>query len=113
MADMLGAVGGWRLLDCCSVIGGSTPACLSFSQHAYQHRPKGPALLAVDQELGEGAGGRVPPVRANPLGAVEGRVHQDAQQPGARAPGVETARGRRPRSSGRLRVSVAIRAVTT
>jgi hypothetical protein len=89
MADMLGAVGGRRF---------SIPArlstvqplhvwlrayLLSFSQQADQHRPKGPALLAVDQELGEGAGGPVPPVRANPLGAVEGRVHQDAEQPGA------------------------------
>jgi hypothetical protein len=61
---------------------GRLPA-IGFSEHANEHRPKGPVLLAVDQELGEGAGGGVPPVRANPLGAVEGRVHQDAEQPGA------------------------------
>jgi hypothetical protein len=28
---------------------------LGLSQHADQHRPKGPVLLAVDQQLGEGA----------------------------------------------------------
>jgi hypothetical protein len=31
---------------------------LGFHQHADEHRPKRPILLAVDQQLGEGAGSR-------------------------------------------------------
>jgi hypothetical protein len=30
-------------------------ASLSFSEHSHQHRPEYPVLLAVDQQLGEGA----------------------------------------------------------
>jgi hypothetical protein len=34
---------------------------LGFSQHADQHRPQRPVLLAVDQQFGEGAALRVAP----------------------------------------------------
>jgi hypothetical protein len=40
-------------------------------------------LLAVDQQLGEGAGLRVPPIGANRVGAVEVGKHEDAEQLGA------------------------------
>jgi hypothetical protein len=44
---------------------------LGLSQHPDQHRPERPVLLTVDQELGEGAGLRVPPVAADRVGAFE------------------------------------------
>jgi hypothetical protein len=47
------------------------------------HRPKDPVLLAVDQEFGEGACLRVPPIGADPVGAVEVGEHQDVEQLGA------------------------------
>jgi hypothetical protein len=40
-------------------------------QHPDQDRPERPILLAVDQELGEGARLRVPPIGADRVGAVE------------------------------------------
>jgi hypothetical protein len=39
--------------------------------HADEHRPKGPVLLAVDQQFGEGATLRVAPELADPVGALE------------------------------------------
>jgi hypothetical protein len=37
-------------------------------QHPHDHRPECPVLLAIDQELGEGAALRVGPEFADPLG---------------------------------------------
>jgi hypothetical protein len=56
---------------------------IALSQHPHQHRPKGPVLLAVDQELGEGAALRVASVLADPVGSFEVREHQDVEQLGA------------------------------
>jgi hypothetical protein len=62
------------------------------SQHPDQHRSECPVLLAVDQELGEGAGLGVAPELADPVGSLEVREHQDVEEFGAgsRAEGVET-----------------------
>ena len=67
------------------------PASARFPQHPNGHRPKRPVLLAVDQELGEGAALRVTPELADPVGAVEVGEHQDVEQVGAwsRTEGVE------------------------
>ena len=40
-------------------------------QHPDKHRPQRPVLLAVDQELGEGAALRVAPELSDPVGALE------------------------------------------
>jgi hypothetical protein len=53
------------------------------TQHADQYRPKGPILLAVDRELGEGPRLGVPPVRADCVGPVEVRQREDVEQLGA------------------------------
>jgi hypothetical protein len=60
-------------------------------QHPHQHRPQRPVLLAVDQQLGEGAALRVAPELADPVGAVEVGEHENVEQLGAgsRAEGVE------------------------
>jgi hypothetical protein len=50
---------------------------------SHEHRPERPVLLAVDQQLGEGAGGGVPPVGADRIDPVEVREHEDVQQFGA------------------------------
>ena len=65
---------------------------VGLSQHPDQHRSKGPILLAVDQELGEGAALRVAPELADPVGAVEVGEAEDVGQLGAasRPEGVET-----------------------
>ena len=39
------------------------------TQHPDEHRPKGPVLLAVDQQLGEGRDSRVAPELSDPVGA--------------------------------------------
>ena len=52
-------------------------------EHPDQHRPEGPILLAVDQQVGEGATLRVAPELADPVGAVEVGEHQDVEQLGA------------------------------
>jgi hypothetical protein len=44
---------------------------LGLPQHADEHRPERPVLLAVDQEFPRGAGLRVAPELADALGAVE------------------------------------------
>ena len=44
---------------------------LGLPQHPDEHRPQRPILLAVDQQLGEGARLRVPPELADPVGSVE------------------------------------------
>ena len=43
----------------------------AFPQHPDEHRPQRPILLAVDQELGEGASLRVSPELTDPVGALE------------------------------------------
>jgi hypothetical protein len=52
-------------------------------QHADQHLPEDSILLAVDQELGEGATLRVAPELADPVGPLEVGQHQDVEQFGA------------------------------
>jgi hypothetical protein len=47
-------------------------------QHPDQHRPKDPVLLAVDQQLGEGACLGVSPELSDPVGSLEVREHEDA-----------------------------------
>ena len=49
-----------------------------------QHRPQRPILLAVDQELGEGATLRVAPELTDPVGSLEVGEHEDVEQLGAR-----------------------------
>jgi hypothetical protein len=56
---------------------------LGLPQHADQHRPEAPILLAVDQELGERPRLRVPPELAEAVGALEVGEHQDVEQLGA------------------------------
>ena len=64
---------------------------VSLPQHPDEHRPQHPILLAVDQQLGEGAALRVAPELADPVGSLEVGEHQDVEQLGAGEPG----RGRR------------------
>jgi hypothetical protein len=51
--------------------------------HPDEHRPKGPVLLAVDQELGEGPRRGIPPLGADGVGPVEIRQHEYVEQLGA------------------------------
>jgi hypothetical protein len=55
-------------------------------QHSDQHRPERPILLAVDQQLGEGAALRVAPELADPVGSLEVREHEDVEKLGAGEP---------------------------
>jgi hypothetical protein len=41
---------------------------LALPQHADQHRPDRPILLALDQQLGEGAAFRIAPELSDPVG---------------------------------------------
>jgi hypothetical protein len=54
-------------------------------QHADQLRPERPVLLAVDEELGEGAALPVAPELSDPVGPVEVGEHEDVEQLGARS----------------------------
>jgi hypothetical protein len=54
---------------------------LRLPQHANQHRPERPVLLAVDQELGEGPALRVAPELSYPVGSLEVGEHEDVEQP--------------------------------
>ena len=56
---------------------------LGLPQHPDEHRPERPVLLAVDQELGEGAALRIAPELADPVGPLEVGEHQDVEQLGA------------------------------
>ena len=57
-------------------------------------------LLAVDQQLGEGAALRVAPELADPVGSLEVGKHEDVEQFGAGAgPRVQALRSRSRRSS--------------
>jgi hypothetical protein len=69
----------------------TTPLPVSLPEHADEHRPERPVLLAVDQELGEGAALRVAPELADPVGPLEVGEHQDVEQLGAgsRPEGIE------------------------
>jgi hypothetical protein len=54
---------------------GRGSAC--FSQHHYQHWPERPVLLAIDQELGEGAALLVAQELSDPVRLLEVGGHQD------------------------------------
>ena len=58
-------------------------SAICLPQHVDEHGPKGPILLAVDQELGEGAAPRIAPELADPLGPLEVGEHEDVEQLGA------------------------------
>ena len=58
-------------------------SAIRLPQHPDQHRSKRPVLLAVDQQLGEGATLRVAPELSDPVGAVEVGQHEDVEQFGA------------------------------
>ena len=59
------------------------PLAVCLPQHPDEHRPQRPVLLAVDQQLGEGAALRVAPELADPVGPLEVGEHQDVEQFGA------------------------------
>ena len=54
--------------------------CLGLPHHAHEQTP---VLLAVDQQLGEGAALRVAPELADPVGTLKVGEHQDVEQLGA------------------------------
>jgi hypothetical protein len=54
---------------------------VSLHKHPDEHRPKGPVLLAVDQEFGEGATLRVAPELTDPVGSLEVGEHEDVEKP--------------------------------
>ena len=56
---------------------------LGFPQHADEHRPERPILLAVDEELGEGAALWIAPELSDPVGPVEVGEHEDVEELGA------------------------------
>jgi hypothetical protein len=60
-------------------------------QHPDEYRPERPVLLAIDQQLGEGAGRWVPPIGADRVSPIEVGKHEDAEElgPGSGAEGVE------------------------
>ena len=51
----------------------SVPAT-SLTQHPDEHRPKGPVLLAVDQQLGEGAASRIRDMQTTPRTKPHGEI---------------------------------------
>ena len=73
----------WR--DCASVIptksndGAAVCDLAMFPQHADKHSAEHPILLAVDQELGEGATLRVAPELSYPVGPLEVGEHEDME----------------------------------
>jgi hypothetical protein len=56
---------------------------IALPKHADEHRPKGPVLLAVDQQLGEAPRLRVPLELADPIGTLEVGESQDVEEFGA------------------------------
>jgi hypothetical protein len=56
---------------------------LHLSKHADEHGPEDSVLLAVDQQLGDGAAFRIAPELADPLCTPEVGKHQDVEQLGA------------------------------
>jgi hypothetical protein len=63
----------------------SIPSEVGVPQHPDEHRSEDPVLLAVDQELGEGAALRVGPEPADPVGSLEVRKREDVEKFGAGA----------------------------
>ena len=59
---------------------------LILAQHADQHRPKRPILLAIDQQFAERPRLRVPPVGLDRDDPLEVGEHQDGEQFGAGSP---------------------------
>jgi hypothetical protein len=59
------------------------PLAARLPQHSDQHRSQHPILLAVDQQLGEGAGLGGPQELSDPLCPIEVRQRQDVEQLGA------------------------------
>ena len=53
------------------------------AEHADEHRPQRPVLLAVDKQLGEGAALRIGPELSDPVGSLEVGEHEDVEQFGA------------------------------
>ena len=72
---------------------------LALPQHAGEHRPQRPVLLAVDQQLGEGAALQVALELSDPVGPLEVGEHQDVKElgSGSGTEGVETVSERRDR----------------
>jgi hypothetical protein len=63
--------------------GGERPSVMRQAPAASDvYRPKRPVLLAVDQQLGEGATIRVAPELSDPVSPVEVGQHQDVEQLG-------------------------------
>jgi hypothetical protein len=60
-----------------ALLGGLAP---DFSQHADQHRSKNSILLAVDEQLGEGAALWVAPELADPVDPVEVGEPEDVEE---------------------------------
>jgi len=56
---------------------------LHVPQHPNEHRPERPVLLAIDQQLGEGAALRVAPELSDPVGSLEVGKHEDVEEFGA------------------------------
>jgi hypothetical protein len=71
------------------------------TQHPDEHGPERPVLLAVDQQLGEGATLRVAPELSDPVGSLEVRESQDVEEfsAGSWPKGVQELRRRRSSSS--------------
>ena len=69
----------------------ATASALHLPQYPYEHGPKRPVLLAVDQQLGKFPALWIAPELADPVGTLEVREHQDVKQLGAgsRTEGVE------------------------
>jgi len=53
---------------------------LPLSQHPHKHRPERPVLLAVDEELGEGATLRLAPELSDPVGSLKEGQHEDVEK---------------------------------
>ena len=62
---------------------GRAELALRLPQHPDEHRPERPILLAVDQQLGEGAALRATRELADPVGSLEVGRHEDVEQLGA------------------------------
>jgi hypothetical protein len=63
----------------------SRALALGLSQHANQHRPERPILLAVGSATRRTRDSRLAPELADPVGAFEVGEHQDVEQLGARS----------------------------
>jgi hypothetical protein len=74
----------WR--DCASVLptksndGAGAWDLGMLPQHADEHSAERRVLLAVDQQLGEGATLRVAPEFSDPVGSIEVREHEDVEE---------------------------------